>query len=79
MKKQSAYDFKSAYILELFDLDNIQVFDLTKKPSRVILLSKDSGLPELINKYGAPPKLKNLKIGNLITGFSLNFYRTIMK
>ena len=64
LKEETGYIFKSAYILELHGLTDLEIYELAKKNSNVILISKDSDIPDLINKYGAPPKLINLKTGN---------------
>ena len=64
LSEETSYIFKSAYILELYRLTDIEIYELAKKSSNVILISKDSDISDLTNRYGAPPKLINLKIGN---------------
>lgn len=64
LNEETGYIFKSAYIQKLHGLTDIEIYELAKKSSNVILISKDSDIPDLINRYGSPPKLINLKIGN---------------
>lgn len=64
LNEKTGYVFKSAYILNLYGLTDLEIYELAKKTSNVILISKDSDISDLINKYGYPPKLINLKIGN---------------
>jgi predicted nuclease of predicted toxin-antitoxin system len=64
LKEKTGYVFKSAYILNLYKLNDLEIYELAKKTPNVILISKDSDIPDLISKYGSPPKLINLKIGN---------------
>jgi predicted nuclease of predicted toxin-antitoxin system len=64
LSDETGYVFKSAYVLALHGLNDIEIYELAKKNSNVILVSKDSDIPDLINRYGAPPKLINLKTGN---------------
>jgi predicted nuclease of predicted toxin-antitoxin system len=54
-------------------LNDIEIYELAKKNTKVILISKDADIPELINRYGAPPKLINLKIGNTSNKILYNF------
>ena len=64
MNEATGYVFKSAYSLKLYELTDVEIYELAKKNVNIILISKDSDFPDLINRYGTPPKLINLKIGN---------------
>ena len=56
---------KSSYSLSLHYLTDKEIYEKAKKQGRVILISKDADFPEIINRLGAPPKLINIKIGNM--------------
>jgi len=73
LKEETGYNFKSSYILNLYDLTDIGIYEKAKANSKVILISKDSDITDLINRYGAPPKLINLKIGNAANRVIYNF------
>jgi predicted nuclease of predicted toxin-antitoxin system len=64
MKDELGLNAKSAYLLQLHGLDDMEIYQKAKEAGQVILISKDSDLPELVNRYGHPPKLINVKIGN---------------
>ena len=64
MKDYTGISVKSAYILSLHQLDDIEIYKKAKKQGKVIIISKDADFPELISRLGAPPKLINIKIGN---------------
>lgn len=64
IKDDTGIQAKSAYILELHTLPDIEIYRRAKEHGKVILVSKDTDFPELISKSGAPPKLINIKIGN---------------
>jgi predicted nuclease of predicted toxin-antitoxin system len=66
--------FKSSYILKLDGLDDLEIYHRARQnPTPVVLISKDSDLPRLINKLGSPPKLINLRIGNTDNTVLFNF------
>ena len=44
--------------------DDIDIYKQAKDYGNVIIISKDSDLPQIITRLGSPPKLINLKIGN---------------
>lgn len=64
LKEETGYNFKSAYILGHYGLADIEIYERAKTIPKVILISKDSDIPDLINRYGSPPKLINLRMGN---------------
>ena len=51
----------------------MQFYEEAKKHGKIIIISKDADLPELITRLGAPPKLINLKIGNCDNRVLWNF------
>ena len=73
LNEKTGYVFKSAYILNLHGLDDLEIYELAKKAGNIILISKDSDIPDLISKYGSPPKLINVKIGNSDNRILYNF------
>lgn len=73
MKDKTGYRVKSSYILQLNGLDDKEIYVLAKTQGKVIIISKDSDFPELINLYGAPPKLINIRIGNTDNKFLFGF------
>jgi predicted nuclease of predicted toxin-antitoxin system len=64
---------KSAYILSLNQLSDLEVYSKAKASGRIIIISKDSDFPELISRLGSPPKLIFLKIGNCSNRSLWNF------
>lgn len=48
----------------LNSLTDYEVYAKAKNFGRIILVSKDSDLDEIISKSGSPPKLISLKLGN---------------
>src|ERR1700760_2090064 len=55
---------KSSYILSFNELDDMVIYQKAKEYGNVILLSKDTDIPELISRLGSPPKLISLRVGN---------------
>ena len=65
MAEQTGLVVKSSYSLSLHNLSDKEVYKKAKLQGQVILISKDADFPELINRLGAPPKLINIRIGNM--------------
>lgn len=56
---------KSFYTLGFSpQLHDIDVYKRAKEAGKVILISKDTDFPDLINSLGSPPKLISIQIGN---------------
>jgi predicted nuclease of predicted toxin-antitoxin system len=64
INERTPYSCKSSYSLELKNLTDLQVYQKARMEGDVILISKDSDLPQLILLYGSPPKLINIRRGN---------------
>lgn len=64
MKEYTGLVVKSSYALSYQTLKDLEIYQTANKHGKVILISKDTDFPELINRLGAPPKLINIKIGN---------------
>lgn len=66
MAERTGLVVKSSYSLSLHSLTDNEIYEKAKKNlGQVILISKDADFPELINRLGAPPKLINIRIGNM--------------
>jgi len=55
---------KSSYSLQSQLFSDYELYQKAKQNGSVILITKDSDLPELITQFGSPPKAIYLKIGN---------------
>ena len=64
MSDYTGFSVKSAYILSFQRESDLSIYRKAQSIGNVILISKDSDFPEIINRFGAPPMLINLKIGN---------------
>ncbi len=64
LNQKTGLDVKSSYILQLYNLSDYEIYLKAKNFGKVILISKDSDLDEIISTSGSPPKLINLKVGN---------------
>lgn len=74
LKDETGLNVKSAYVLNIHGLDDIDIYKLARNNSiPVIIISKDSDLAQLINRLGSPPKLINLKVGNTGNKILFNF------
>jgi len=65
MAEQTGLVVKSSYSLSLHYLSDKEIYEKAKSQGQVILVSKDADFPELISRLGAPPKLINIRIGNM--------------
>ena len=54
----------SSYTLFINDEKDEVIFLNAKKKANVIILSKDSDFPDLVNRLNAPPKIIWLRMGN---------------
>ena len=64
LKDDLNIEVKSSYVLKLYELTDLEIYEKARKYGNVILVSKDSDLPEIISVNGSPPKLIYLKAGN---------------
>jgi predicted nuclease of predicted toxin-antitoxin system len=70
LQEKTNFVFKSSYVLKLGGLDDLEIYRRAKlNPKPVVLISKDSDLPPIINQLVAPPKLINLRMEIPITQF----------
>lgn len=65
LKDDFGWICKSSFILQLHGLDDIEIYNKAKAAGFVILLTKDSDFPSLVERLGTPPKVINLKAGNM--------------
>jgi predicted nuclease of predicted toxin-antitoxin system len=64
MKDKTGWNIKSAFTLNLYELNDYQIYEKAKAAGNIILVSKDSDLIDIILQKGAPPKLINIKVDN---------------
>ena len=64
LKEDFGYNCKLSFVLKLYGLDDIEIYQKAKAAGYVISISKDSDLPEIVERLGAPPKVINIRIGN---------------
>lgn len=64
LKDETGWNVKSSYITGLNNLNDKEIYLKAQKSGKVILISKDTDFPDLINMHGAPPKLIYIRIGN---------------
>ncbi len=64
LKDDFGYNCKSSFVLNLYGLDDVAIYQKAKAAGFVIIISKDSDLPEFVARLGAPPKIINIRIGN---------------
>ncbi|WP_293786667.1 DUF5615 family PIN-like protein [uncultured Pedobacter sp.] len=55
---------RSSFCLNLHSVDDLTIFRMAQIKKNVIIVSKDSDFKELIDWFGAPPKLILIKFGN---------------
>jgi predicted nuclease of predicted toxin-antitoxin system len=64
LKDETGWDVKSFYALQLNSLDDELIYNKPKEKGNVIIVSKDSDFPNLVNRLGEPPKLIMINLGN---------------
>ena len=64
LKDDLGVEVKSSYILQLYDLSDVEIYQKAKEYGKIILISKDSDLDQIVSLNGSPPKLIVLKMGN---------------
>ena len=57
-------EVKSSYTMQLYGLSDIEIYQKAKEYGKIILISKDTDLDQIVSLHGSPPKLIVLKIGN---------------
>ncbi len=71
-------NIKSAYSLQLYELDDYAIYEKAKAIGNVIIISKDSDLKKIITLKGSPPKLINIKTGNCDNKVLYNLLKNTM-
>lgn len=64
LNQDFGYNCKSSFVLNLYGMEDIDIYFRAKNVGNVILLSKDSDFPSIVQRLGAPPKVINISIGN---------------
>ncbi len=54
---ETGWNVKSFYILQLNNSEDELIYRKAKEKGNVIIISKDSDFPNLVNSFGDPPKL----------------------
>ncbi len=67
IKEDFGYEIKSSFILQLKNLDDLEIYYKAKEAGYVIIISKDSDLPAIIDRLGSPPKVTILQLVMLVT------------
>lgn len=74
VERRSRIHSKIIFYTHLYLLDDYEIYNLAKENNvKVILISKDADFPLIINRFGAPHRLINLKIGNTDNKVLFNF------
>lgn len=58
---------KSSFVLKLHGLDDEKIFLRAKAAGKVVLVTRDTDFSSYVERFGAPPKILNLKMANLKT------------
>ena len=66
LKEDFGYNCKSSFVLKLYGLDDIEIYQKAKAAGYVIIISKDSDLPEIVERLGAPLRLLTFVLGTQI-------------
>lgn len=64
LKDDFGYNCKSAYVLNLYGLNDLEIYRKARALGFVIILSKDSDLVQIVEEFGTPPKVISVAIGN---------------
>ena len=64
LSEKKGWNVKSAFVLQIQSLKDYEIYLKAKAAGKIILISKDSDLDEIISISGSPPQLISIKIGN---------------
>ncbi len=64
LKDDFGYNCKSAFVLNLYGLNDLEIYKKAKAAGNIIILSKDSDLIQIVEEFGSPPKVISLGVGN---------------
>ena len=64
LKDETGWNVKSFYILPLNSEADEAIYRKAKEKGNVIIISKDSDFPNLVNNFGEPPKRIMINPGN---------------
>lgn len=80
LQERLGLNVKSSYKLGINGLDDIEIYKKAKAHGKVIILTKDSDFPVIVNRLGTPPKIISLNIGNCSNRQMWNFLQhTLLK
>ena len=64
MSEDFGMTVKSSYALQIQNLTDFELYRLARNHGKVVVLTKDADLAEIVTRLGAPPKLIHLRVGN---------------
>ncbi|MET0572166.1 MAG: DUF5615 family PIN-like protein [Pedobacter agri] len=64
ISEHTKFKTRSSYSLKLHSVQDLTIYKLAKIHGNIIIISKDSDFVEIIDWFGAPPKLILIKFGN---------------
>ena len=70
---------KSAFILQIREKTDSEIFKMAKATGNVILITKDADFTQLILQSGAPPKVIKLNTGNISSIELWNRYKSAVE
>ncbi|MBS1587607.1 MAG: DUF5615 family PIN-like protein [Bacteroidetes bacterium] len=80
LKDYTGWDVRSFYTLDFPPTTkDDEVYWRAREKGNVILISKDTDFPNLINRLGSPPKLVSIQIGNTDNRVLWNFETTYQR
>ncbi len=66
---------RSAYTLNLYFLTDQDIFNKAKESGKIIIITKDIDFSQLLNEFGAPPKIIRVSIGNTSNRLLFDFLK----
>ena len=78
LKEDFGYNCKSSFVLKLYGLDDIEIYQKAKAAGYVIIISKDSDLPEIVERWVHLLRLLTFVLGTQITAFFFSFSKKIL-
>jgi predicted nuclease of predicted toxin-antitoxin system len=73
LKDEFNLPVKSAFVLQMKTLSDLEIYNKAKQSGNVIIISKDSDMVELITLFGSSPKLINIKTEIAVTVICIMF------
>lgn len=64
MSEDFGMTVKPSYALQIQNLTDFELYRLARNHGKVVVLTKDADLAEIVTRLGAPPRLIHLRVGN---------------